>query len=333
MPHSSGGGSHGGGSHGGSHSSGGHGGSGSGSASRRHSSTYFNGARHYVYYKNKKPVHFYSDVEITPEYIKKRKRTWKLIRIVLAVFYMFMFLVSGLTASLSMPHKLTWECVDPIRIVDNNSMISASEEAALMEQLQEFRDKTGISVTILTVHDDEWEDNFYTLENYAFDYYVSNMSDEANWLIVYSEPESYTGFNDWKWEGMQGDDTDGVLTDSSTDKFNAEMQKNITKDGFPKAVAETFDYFNDIVMKTSINFPFLIISFFAMALHASIFFFVTWLVFGNNIKIDEKAIELENPQYRYVEDTCAYCGGMYIHGIHTSCPHCGAPVQPLNSQF
>ena len=84
MPHSSGGGSHSGGSHSGgsSHSSSSRGGSGSSGPNRSYSRTYFNGARHYVYYKNKRPIQYYSEENITPEFVEQKKRVWKTIKIV-----------------------------------------------------------------------------------------------------------------------------------------------------------------------------------------------------------------------------------------------------------
>lgn len=330
MPHSSGGGSHGGGHHGGSHHSSSSGRGGSSSKNRRRSSTYFNGARHYVYYKKKKPVHYYSDIEITKEYIQKRKRRWRIIQILWACFYLLFYTGIFLTVIYTKPHKLSQTCVDPNQIIDTDAIISDSDEQQIMTQLEEFRDLTGISVTILTVHDEDWNHNYSSLENYAYDAYVTNLNDEKNWLIVYSEPEKYTDYNDWKWEGMQGDDTDPILTDSSTEKFNSVMHKNISRDGFAKAVVESFDYYNDIVMKTSFDKMGFVISILIVGVHASIFYLVFWIFFGSPIKIDEKSIELADPQYTYLEDSCEYCDGLYIHGIHTSCPHCGAVLKPMD---
>ena len=28
--------------------------------------------------------------------------------------------------------------------------------------------------------------------------------------------------------------------------------------------------------------------------------------------------------------SCNFCGGMYIVGMHTNCPHCGASIPPQN---
>ena len=34
---------------------------------------------------------------------------------------------------------------------------------------------------------------------------------------------------------------------------------------------------------------------------------------------------------KVLEDTCEYCGGVYVHGIHLRCPHCGAAVKPAET--
>lgn len=326
MPHSSGGGSHGGGSHGGSHSSSRGGSSG---VNRSHSTKYFPGARHYVYYKNSKPVHYYSDQKITPEYIKKKKRTWVIARILLIAFYSLIYFSVFFTAIYIKPHKLSDACIDSNQIWDDYDAIPSSDEQAIMEQLNIFREKTGISVTIMSVFDSNWKSNYTTLEKYAYDVYVTRLRDEKNWLIVYSEPEEYSAFVDWKWEGMQGNDTDPVLNDSSVSKFTAEMHKNISKDGFSKAVIETFKYYNDIVMDSSFNKVLFLAVTLGLGLHCGLFFFIAYMILGSHIKIDEKSIELADPQLTYVEDTCQYCSGVYIHGIHISCPHCGGNIKPL----
>ena len=67
-----------------------------------------------------------------------------------------------------------------------------------------------------------------------------------------------------------------------------------------------------------------------MAFHAGIFYLLIWSIFGMNIKTDRIAFELPEADKKYLEDICAYCGGMFIHGIHISCPHCGATLPPAN---
>lgn len=337
MPHSSGGGSHSGGSHsgGGSHSSSSSGGSGSSGPNRSYSRTYFNGARHYVYYKNKKPIQYYSEENITLEFVAQKKRVWKTTKIVFLCIYiaLYLFLVLG-GDGIHFPHKIKIKSDRTASvIVDNTDVISGKDEDELMITLEEFYNKTGIPVMVYTTTDDEWNDDFTSLENFAYDKYITTFhSDESCWLIVYSEPDAKpNGFVDWKWEGMQGDNTDPVLTVTLTDKFTKTVQKQITNYGIGKALNIGFKNLNNNVTKITVN-PVMLIGYsIGTAYIVGWFFIFAWLICGRPIKRYESSIKLEYPNL-YKEDTCTYCGGMYIHGIHISCPHCGGALQPLDEK-
>ena len=65
------------------------------------------------------------------------------------------------------------------------------------------------------------------LEKYAYDLYVNTYDDEYHWVIIYSEPKNADpNFNDWYFEGMQGDFTDPILSTSVTRKFNKTVYDN-----------------------------------------------------------------------------------------------------------
>ena len=49
-------------------------------------------------------------------------------------------------------------------------------------------------------------------------------------------------------------------------------------------------------------------------------------VFSNTSKHYSQAVEC--PETFVDQEACEYCGGIYIVGLNTSCPHCGAPVKP-----
>ena len=326
MPHSSGGGSHSGGSHSGHSSSSG------GSVNRSHSTRYFPGARHYVYYHNKKPVHFYSDKQITQEYIKSRKKTWNIVRgIILGLFVLL--LIAGIGSTFSNPKKIKMDYKDTrITITDTANIISNAQEKKIYPVLQEFQDKTGITPVILTIYNEDWTNYYNSLENFAYDYYVNNYKDEKHWLIVYAEPDELqpNEFNNWYWEGMQGDYTDPILTSNKTNSFTKAMHKNILTDGFGEAIYMTFTDFNKTVMTRETNWTLIILLPFMLSLWFGPIYLILWAIIGKDIKFEEQAIELANPTYSYIEDTCQYCGGLYIHGIHISCPHCGGQIQPMD---
>ena len=72
-----------------------------------------------------------------------------------------------------------------IIIKDEANVIN--DEAALKKELERFRDKTGVTPSVVTVHNETWA-NYGRLEEYAYDRYLREFDDEMHWLIVYSEP-------------------------------------------------------------------------------------------------------------------------------------------------
>ena len=220
MPHSSGGGSHSGGSHSGSHHSS-HSHGGSGRSSRHVRSTYFPDARRYVYYDHHRPVYVYADYDIT----EKRSP----LRFLMLLFYLpfILFTFSMFAEAYHHPHKLPQNYDYKIVVEDKANVLGNTAE--LRNSLVAFYNRTGISPAVITVENSDWQGNYSDLENYAYDLYVNHFADESHWLIVYSTPDGYSssdGFEDWYWEGMQGNDTDDVLTKSVTNSFNDELQNN-----------------------------------------------------------------------------------------------------------
>lgn len=240
MPHSSGGGSHGGGSHGGSF--GGHGG-GSGGGPRV-SSRPFRGAKRYMYYDRKGNERY---VYSTSMPRAESKFTFILGLLVFIPFIYFGFFMSfKASESFFPPAKLKPSYVEnQIHISDGADLID--NEIILEDTLNSFEDITGICPYIMTVYDSDWQGKYSTLERYAYSLYVNNFNDEQHLLIVYSEPENADelDFVDWSWEGMQGDDTDPILTESKFDVFREDLQKNLMKDSVPVG-----DAFNNAFTKS-----------------------------------------------------------------------------------
>lgn len=317
MPHSSGGGSHGGGSHGG----GSHGGS--GRSSRR--STYFPGAHKYVYYKDNRPVYYYrADTIKTPE---QRKKTNLAIGLFLAFFYVLM-IVSCLVGSFHHPKKLDMNYDTEILIYDDIDVMTAKDEEQLREILEDFQNLTGITPAVITVPQSVWLGRYTTMENYAYDLYVNTFSDEKHWLIVYSEPEVKDGFNDWHWEGMQGDDTDPVLTQKWADTFTDHAHKYLLdqKIGVAEAFARAFSDLMPDIMKTSFQ-PVVLFAVFFILFHGALMYAGMFGARKKEAKIDDASIEID-AKAPIREDQCEYCQGIYVHGLHFNCPHCGAPIRP-----
>lgn len=192
-----------------------------------------------------------------------------------------------------------------------------------------FYNRTGISPAVITVENSDWQGYYSDLENYAYDLYVNHFADESHWLIVYSTPDGYSssdGFEDWYWEGMQGNDTDDVLTKSVTNSFNDELQKNLTartRYTVSSAISTSFDDLTPTVMKSKVNWAMLFTSIAILAfvcLHAC-------LMIGINPKA-RKYAKAKPCSDAAQEKACEYCGYTYVVDTCTECPHCGAPIPP-----
>lgn len=322
MPRSSGGGSHGGGSHGGSHSSG-RGGSRGGSGYRT-SSTYFAGATRYAYYRHHRPVYFYSNYDPT-----EKLSPW---RYLMLLFYVpfFFGVFSMIATAVHFPAKLKTDYNTEIIIEDRVDVIA--DEAGLEKTLETFLEETGIAPAVVTINNEEWQGYYSSLEDYAFSWYVNHFRDEKHWLIIYSQPQiPDVKFNDWYWEGMQGDDTVRILNDSVCRDFNNELQTYLTASSFytvGDAIKLAFDNLNPKVMKVSVEwgfFPIIIAMTAFLIFHASLMMGIT----PNRIR-QRKAVKCEEGAK---EDKCEYCDGIYIVGTCTSCPHCNAPVKMHNPYY
>lgn len=231
MPHSSGGGSHSGGSHRSSHRSSRR--SGGGGTAVRFSRKPFRNSRRYMYYNRRgEPRYIYSNS--IPKTISKP------VNIGLFIFqllFLIPFVVVGLITTLTSflilraPKPLKPVYSEPqTRIMDFADVISNSSE--LEAVLEDFEELTGISPCVAAVYDSMWKNNYTSLENYAYDMYVNTFDDEQHFLLVYSEPDNAADldFVDWSWEGMQGNDTDSIISEAKFSRFQSDLQMYLTKD-------------------------------------------------------------------------------------------------------
>lgn len=325
MPHSSGGGSHGGGFHSGGsfHSSSSHGSGGrSGPSTSRH---YFPGAYRYVYYSHSRPVYFYGTGAV-------KKGNWKSVCITNAAFILIWFLFGWAIFgdSFSAPSRLSMDYEDTrILIGDDASLLSDEECDEIYDVFLEFQQKSGITPAFRTVYNEEWKGNYSSLENYAYDMYVNAFEDESHWLLVYSEPENANGaFDDWYWEGMQGDDTDSIITQNLADTQGQAFQKYLTKESCSvgEALEKSFQEILPGLMDKKYVDPEDVMLFVLFVILPCLFFayraISAFLTRGR-----EGAIRCKTAKEKPLEDKCEYCGGIYVHGLHESCPHCGAPIK------
>ncbi|MBQ1492090.1 MAG: hypothetical protein IIZ39_09020, partial [Blautia sp.] len=254
MPHSSGGGSHGGGGH--------YGGSYHGSGSRssqppqsRAYHSYHEGTRRYVYYYLGRPHYYWS--KDTPSQTSFHK--WSAVLIPILVVWVIITL-----AFLSPDQSFkVFENIKPLKgehyeilIEDTLDVLSSKEESRLYQAFSQFQEQTGITPAFISATNDDWVSYYSSMENYAYDLYVNRFLDEKHWLLVYSSAptEDGTSFEDWHWEGMQGDDTDRILTEDVTKNFTDLIQKNLTARNF-YSVGESFiNGFEDLNSKELTGF-------------------------------------------------------------------------------
>lgn len=268
-----------------------------------------------------RPVYVYADYDIT----EKRSP----LRFLMLLFYLpfILFTFSMFAEAYHHPHKLPQNYDYKIVVEDKANVLGNTAE--LRNSLVAFYNRTGISPAVITVENSDWQGNYSDLENYAYDLYVNHFADESHWLIVYSTPDGYSssdGFEDWYWEGMQGNDTDDVLTESVTNSFNDELQKNLTartRYTVSSAISTSFDDLTPTVMKSKVNWTMLFTSIAILAfvcLHAC-------LMIGINPKA-RKYAKAKPCSDAAQEKACEYCGYTYVVDTCTECPHCGAPIPP-----
>ena len=337
MPHSSGGGSHGGGSHGG------HGGSHGGSGSRGPtvSRTRFAGSRRYVTYNKGIPRYFYASKDYDPKYDKKR-----LLIILFYLPFLFFIVLSFKSIFPSVPKDYDHNIV----IKDDADVIA--NEWALQESLEKFIDKTGVTPSVVTVFDDDWSEKYLSLEEYAFDRYLLEFDDEMHWLIVYSRPRNFTSddsFVDWKWEGMQGNDTDPVLKKRELVKFNNDLQELLCDDSMDAGTAIT-KAFSNFTKKISlmpplsaILMPLFMLGF--VLFHAYFMLGLNELKYKNAVPAPEEGIddisagsygeyEIKSEIARIADEKgkkmCPYCGGIFTPPKNRRCPYCNAKLTDEN---
>ncbi len=237
MAHRSGGGSHSGGHHSGGHHSSSHGGSGGGN-SPRYSNRPFPHARRLRYYDRHGRARYI--------YVSQMPTKASSFQLICPLIFFIPYISAGIFSEASVfltliSTKLLRPEYEPtdVHIMDGAGVID--DEDSLEEILQEFEDETGISPYVMTVYDEDWKYYYNELWNYAYEIYINSFSDEQHFLIVYSEPENAAelDFVDWSWEGIQGDDTDPILTESNVDRFGDDLHDNLLRNNV--SVGEAFE--------------------------------------------------------------------------------------------
>ncbi|MDE6742467.1 MAG: hypothetical protein K2J95_01150 [Lachnospiraceae bacterium] len=277
MAHRSGGGSHSGGHHsgGGHHSSGGRG----GSNGPHYSNRPFRNSRRFRYYDRHGRERYL--------YGSEMPKKMGIFSLIVSILPLIPFILVGIftlvypLSSLRPPKPLSpvYEPTD-VHIMDTIGVIDDKE--SLEKVLQEFEDTTGISPYIKTVYYDEWIWHYDEFWDYAYSEYLNTFDDEQHFLIVYTEPENAEelDFVDWFWEGIQGDDTDPILTESKVDRFGEDLQDNFLRNNISvgKAFEYTFEESLTYMMGRNDNDDALSILFFGVVWNAFVLIFVVGVI-------------------------------------------------------
>ena len=317
MPHSSGGGSFGGGFHGGSSSS--HTSS-SSSDSARISSRPFPGAITYVYYGRMHEPHL---IYTNGQPLASLKST--IVFIFVCVFILLATLIGLGFSGYHNPVKLKTDYNTSIVINDNNGVLSIEEFSSINNTFNDFLDKTGISPSLITVNE-EYVSNPSDLEDYAYDEYLKHFSDEKHWLIVYYSSKN-TQKDNWSFEGMQGNDTDNILYEEVTDKFNRVMYASLHEDdtSLYEALTRSFDEIAPTIMNKSyrIGTPQIMIGIFIGGVFT--FLIISQVIALSSQKKLQSAVKIPTNEPELKK--CIYCDSSYYAGTIDHCPNCGAPVE------
>ncbi len=276
-----------------------------------------------MYYRRKKPVYVYADYNIAGN----GKSALGVKIFVLAFMALFLAFFTGFCAITNghFPKKLSTDYNTNIVIEDNLGVID--DEDALRDSLSKFYYKTGITPAVITNTNEVWDGKYKDIEKYAYDEYINRFHDEKHWLIVYTCTVKDDGFTDWYWEGMQGDDTDPILGLKETDRFNKNLHTFFLQDNkysVGEAISKAFDDLTPVVMR----------KYTSPAIKWVLLFDVIFLGFiAMTVGFSPKR-DIYYPRAQAVtqeivkEETCEYCGGVYVIGMHTKCPFCKAPVKP-----
>ena len=248
-----------------------------------------------------------------------------------AIFFgLFMVYCSSATPSkLALDYEKT-----EVSVSDYLGVFSDEESDALIGIMEEFQGKTGITPVLYTTGNEDWIVHYSSLENYAYDVYVNNFEDERHWLLVYTADSNQGAgeFSNWYWESMAGDDTSEIIDEKTADSFGSVVQKELTAATRYSTSDAFYDGFQKIlpdIMGRRVDGEGVFLG--ILFAGSGLFTFLRVLTASATAKQQSKAVKMDDATAQVQEDVCEYCKGIYVHGLHTSCPHCGAPIQKAGS--
>lgn len=134
--------------------------------------------------------------------------------------------VAGFVMGSVVPKKISaWRCdKTDYYYIDNAGILNGEE---INSSFESFYELTGIQPVIYTLKAENFPKQYgsitkYSLEDYAYDLYLSKFNDEGHWLFIlvdFGNEDPYFG-----WIDMAGDDTRTIINDSFFKTFQNDLQ-------------------------------------------------------------------------------------------------------------
>ncbi len=169
--------------------------------------------------------------------------------IVTGVIILIGLIIAGFTIRSIIPKKIPAYLCDKTEInyIDNAGIV---DKDAIDTAFNNFYEQTGIQPFLYTLKAEDFPSKYSsitkdTLEDYAYNLYLSKFKDEGHWLLVFvdfGDKSPYFG-----WVDMAGDNTRNIISDSFFKKFQNDMQvklntqSKLDSPAYSKAIAESVD--------------------------------------------------------------------------------------------
>lgn len=298
----------------------------SGTSLYRRSKNYFPGAKRYRYSYRGRTEYFYAN--------EGQDGLPPLVVLLFAVIVIIaIFLGPSIKACL---YKIKVDYDDKLVVEDDLGRIK--DKSALLDSFSEFKEKTGITPALITVSYKDYAYYYDNLEDYAYALYSSMFTDEKHWLIVYEElgdvdniPEDirYKAINEPQWQfcGMQGDETDYILTYEITDSFNSVFCGKLSEGQSPD---QAYVAAMNSILPSLRKFKFT--SETAVAIILIVLFTIISCSFMNitprqramrNALEDSDDISDNMVQEEKNQVVCSFCHNSYPADYYSVCPNCG----------
>lgn len=219
-----------------------------GSTGNTISSKPFLGAQKYMYY-NRRGEQCYVYSKGMP--VKETTSSLLTSLLVLIPFFAIGFFMTYISLSSMQPAKPLTPVYAPTDVHIEDTIGVIDNMSSLENTLQDFEDLTGISPYVLTVNDSDWYPEYDDFWEYVLDVYNDKFRDEQHFLVAYSVPDD-AAYSDWYWlEGIQGDDTDSILTDDKYWEFYDDITDSINS-GFSvgRSLKTAFSNSLDYIMES-----------------------------------------------------------------------------------